>query len=276
MRARITPADHGPLMLRMDDVGAASKRHEVHGQTRIPLGALRLPFPGNLLWLKYLPPIKRWGPYPELTARQWHEILHVLEARRARLTVAVTAAWVEDEHRLTPFPAKFPEAARMIREGVGAGLLEVANHGLTHCLRRGGAFRPRAFTSNRAAHREFYDFLPAAEHEAHLRQAQAILEDAFGAPVVTFVPPGNLLQDVTVAAACRLGLRFLSYRAPTRLDGLLPVVGDERGITFHDRDLALGGVQRLRTLLDLAGGRAVVTVRELGEQLLREAATPRA
>lgn len=261
-------------MLRMDDVGAASKRHEIYGRTRIQLGPLPVPFPGNLLWMKYLPPIRRWGPYPELTARQWDEILSVLVARGARLTVGVTAAWVEDEGRLIPFPAKFPAAARVMREGVAAGLLEVANHGLTHCLLRGGAFRPRAFSGNRAAHREFYAFLPAEQHEAHLRRAQTILEDAFGVPVVTFVPPGNLVQEVTVAAACRLGLRFLSYRAPTRLDGPLPIVGDEQGITFHDRDLVLGGVTRLRELLDRAGGRPVVSVRDLGEQLLREAGTP--
>ena len=47
------------VALRMDDVGAASKRHEVYGVTRLRLGGLRVPFPGNLLFLKYLPPVKR-------------------------------------------------------------------------------------------------------------------------------------------------------------------------------------------------------------------------
>src|SRR5262245_46231072 len=83
-----------PLALRLDDVGAASKQHEVYGATRIPVGSLRLPFPGNLLFLKYLPPIKRWGPYPELTAAEWHAILAALAERGATLTVAVTAGWV--------------------------------------------------------------------------------------------------------------------------------------------------------------------------------------
>ena len=46
-------------MIRMDDVGAASKRHEVYGLTRLALGPFRVPFPGNWLWLKYLPPFKR-------------------------------------------------------------------------------------------------------------------------------------------------------------------------------------------------------------------------
>jgi hypothetical protein len=81
-----------PMMIRMDDVGAASKRHEVYGLTRLNVGPVRLPFPGNLLWLKYLPPIKRWGPYRELTASEWHAILETLTAAGARMTVGVTAA----------------------------------------------------------------------------------------------------------------------------------------------------------------------------------------
>src|SRR5438093_10970849 len=104
-------------MLRMDDVGAASKRHEVYGHTRIPIGPLRVPFPGNLLWLKYVPPIKRWGPYRELAASDWRAILDVLAEAGARLTVAVTAAWVEDDGTPTPFPTKFPDAAEVLRGG---------------------------------------------------------------------------------------------------------------------------------------------------------------
>ena len=58
------------VALRMDDVGAASKRNEVYGLTRVaPRAESALPFPGSFLFLKYLPPIKRWGPYRELTGR---------------------------------------------------------------------------------------------------------------------------------------------------------------------------------------------------------------
>src|SRR5207247_10709573 len=94
-------------MIRMDDVGAASKRHEVYGVTRLALGPFRIPFPGNCLCLKYEPPIKRWGPYRELSAAEWHGILELLAGAGARMTVAVTAAWVEDDGTLTPFPRKF-------------------------------------------------------------------------------------------------------------------------------------------------------------------------
>ena len=257
----------GPLMIRMDDVGAASKRHEVYGLTRLPVGRLRIPFPGNWLWLKYVPPIKRWGPYRELAAPEWYEILEALTRAGARMTVAVTAAWVEDDATLTPFPRKFPDAAQAIRAGVDAGLLEVANHGLTHCLLADHAFRPRLFSGNRSSHREFYDFLPPEAQEANIRCAQAILSDAFGVAIVTLVPPGNLLQPVTAELARRHGVRYLSYRAATTRAGILPIVGDDAGVVFHDRDVVLGGVSWLRARLEAVRGREVVFVRELGERL---------
>lgn len=258
----------GASMLRMDDVGAASKRHEVYGATRLSLGTLRIPFPGNLLWLKYVPPFKQWGPYPELSATEWRQIVGLLSSTSARLTVAVTAAWVEDDGTLTPFPAKFPEVTAVLREGVRAGLLEIANHGLTHCLLERGAFRPKAFRGNRSFHREFYDFVPPEIQDAHIARAQDVLSDTFHTSIVTFVPPGNLLGPVTVEIARRHGIRFLSYRAPSRTDGVLPVVGDECGVAFHDRDVVLHGVGWLHRALDRLRGRPVLFVRELGERLL--------
>jgi hypothetical protein len=256
----------------MDDVGAASKRHEIYGITRIPLGRWRVPFPGNFLWLKYLPGIKRWGRYAELAASEWRAAFQLLADARAHLTVAVTAAWVEDDGALTPYAQRFPEAAAALRDGVAAGLVEIANHGLTHCLLRDGAFRPRAFAGNRSFHREFYDFIPPDEQRAHIARAQDLLTDAFKTEVVTFVPPGNLLQRATLEAARDVGLRFASFRAPTSLDGPLPVIGDERGVAFHDRDIVLGGVGWLESLLSARRGVEILQVKELGARLLREAA----
>ena len=109
------------VALRLDDVGAASKLHEVYGLTRVRVGTLAVPFPGNFLFLKYLPPIKRWGPYRELSASDWEGVLAALEAAHARMTVAVTAGWVESDGGVTPFPRKFPAAAGVIREGVRRG-----------------------------------------------------------------------------------------------------------------------------------------------------------
>ena len=257
------------IILRMDDVGAASKRHEVYGITRIPIGPWRAPFPGNFLWLKYLPGIKRWGRYAELGAPQWRAILEALADAGAHLTVAVTAAWVEDDGALTPYAQRFPEAAAVLREGIAAGLVEIANHGLTHCLLDDNAFRPRAFVGNRAFHREFYEFVPLDTQRMHLARAQALLADAFKTEIVTFVPPGNLLQAATLEVARDVGLRFASFRATTALDGPLTVIGDERGVVFHDRDVVRRGARWLRETLAAHGDAEILQVKELGERLLR-------
>lgn len=256
-----------PLALRMDDVGAASKRHEIHGLTRIALGRVRVPFPGNFLFLKYCPPIRRWGPYRELTAGEWTAILTALEASRARMTVAVTAGWVERDGSVVPFPRKFPDAAAVLREGARRGRIEVANHGYTHCLLDDRRFRPRPFAGNRQYHREFFDWLPEEVHRDHLRRAQDILQDFLGAPVLTLVPPGNLFSRKTLAAAAETGLRYVSCRDALRLgphEGLA-FVDDAEVTAIHDRDLVLGGLGRLAALLCERPPGGFVTVREIAE-----------
>ena len=205
-----------PWALRMDDVGAASKRWEVYGVTRVALGPVTLPFPGNFLFLKYIPPIKRWGPYRELSPHEWDGILGALEAAGARMTVAITAGWVEADGRVTPFPLKFPEQARLLREAAARRLVEVANHGYTHCVLRDALFRPRLFAGNRPYHREFHDWLSDEVHHEHVQRAQAILQEFVGEPVVTFVPPGNVFTKATLAAAVEVGIRYVSCLDPDR------------------------------------------------------------
>ncbi len=253
------------VALRLDDVGAASKQHEVYG--RISLGRWIIPGLGNFLFLKYLPPIKRWGPYRELTAAEWETILALLEGARSRMTVGVTAGWVEADGRVVPFPLKFPHAAAVIREGARRGLLEVANHGYTHCLLQDRLFRPRLFSGNRQYHREFYDWLPEEAHREHLHRSQEILQSYFGTPIETFVPPGNVLSAKTVAAAPAAGIRYISCLAALRwgpADGVT-FVDDARVVAFHDRDLVLGGADFLRRLLESRGGERFLTVRELAQ-----------
>jgi len=253
------------VALRLDDVGAASKQHEVYGVTRINVGRLALPFPGNLLFLKYLPPIKRWAPYPELTASQWERILASLAGAGAKLTVAVTAGWVERDGRIVPFPEKFPAAAEILREGVGRGLLEIANHGYTHCVLEDGLFRPRLFSGNRPYHREFYDWLPEGVHREHLERAQEILGSWFGA-IETLVPPGNVLSAKTVAAAPAVGIRFISRAggAPTDAPNGVTFVDDTRVVVLHDRDLVRRGLGRLERQIAAHRGARFVSVGELG------------
>ena len=251
--------------LRLDDVGAASKRHEIYGRTR--LGPVR--FPGNWLFLKYLPGIKRWGPYRELRAREWERLLALLDRAGSRMTVAITAGWVEWDGRIVPFPVKFPDEAAAIREGVVAGLLEVANHGYTHCVLARMAFRPRAFASNRACHREFLDSVPEGEQREHLARSQGILQDCFATEIVTFVPPGNALTRATAAMAVEHGLQFLSCRRAATLGPVpgLTVVDGDRVVDLHDRDIVVGGVEALAGVLARRPTGGFRTVREVGARL---------
>jgi peptidoglycan/xylan/chitin deacetylase (PgdA/CDA1 family) len=259
------------VALRLDDVGAASKQHEVYGLTRVRVGRAALPFPGNLLFLKYLPPIKRWGPYPEIAAAQWELILAALARAGARMTVAVTAGWVERDGAIVPFPRKFPDAARVLREGADRGLLEVANHGYTHCVVKDGLFRPRLFSGNRMYHREFYDWLPERTHREHLGRAQDILCSWIGASVETFVPPGNVLSPKAVAIAPSVGIRYISRTggAPAGGDHGVTFVDESRIRAFHDRDLIRGGLEDLDRRIAAEHGARLVTVGELG-RLQRE------
>src|SRR3989344_8749146 len=124
------------IVFRLDDVGASSKRFDVYGREVFSLFGKNIPVSrvSNFFFMKYIPPFKKWAPYRELNVPEWLEILKMLREFKARMTVGMTASWVERDQRQAPFPVKFPGQAAVIREGVQAGLIEVANHGLTHCV----------------------------------------------------------------------------------------------------------------------------------------------
>jgi peptidoglycan/xylan/chitin deacetylase (PgdA/CDA1 family) len=252
-----------PLALRLDDVGAASKRYEVYAQRDLHLGPLRVP--GNLLFLKALPPFKAWGPYREMRPAEWAAVFATLEESGAVLTVGVTAAWVNWDGSLTPFPERFPGEAAALREGVEAGLIEIANHGLTHCVLAGHAFRPAWRHGNRKAHREFWESVPVAVQEEHLRRSQAILQETFGVEVITFVPPGNVFTEDTLALAARCGLRIVSCATPPRAHPDLRIIGNQGVLAFHDREIVREGVGWLRAQLAEHRGQRFCFVRDLAE-----------
>jgi len=252
-----------PLALRLDDVGAASKRYEVYARRDLRLGPLRLS--GNLLFLKALPPFKAWGPYREMRPAEWTAVFAVLEEAGAVLTVGVTAAWVNWDGSLTPFSERFPGEAAALREGAEAGLIEIANHGLTHCILDGLAFRPAWRHGNRKAHREFWESVPVVVQEEHLRRSQAILQETFGVDVITFVPPGNVFTDNTLTLAARCGLRVVSCDTPPREHADLHIVGNRDVLAFHDREIVLEGVGWLRARLAEHRGRRFCFVRDLAE-----------
>ena len=151
----------------------------------------------------------------------------------------------EADGSVIPFPKKFPGAAAAIRAGVDRGLLEVANHGYTHCVLQDGLFRSRLFSGNRTYHREFHEWLPADVHRDHLKRAQDILEGFLGRPVVTFVPPGNVFAAATLEAAAAAGIRYVSCLNAHRAGPVpgITFVDDGDVVSIHDRDIVHPGAQ---------------------------------
>ena len=230
------------LALRIDDIGASSKKYEVYSNRGYGLC--------NILFLKYLSSFRAWGPYRELTAREWESVFEVLKRYNARLTVAITSCWVDFYGKLIPFPLKFPDQAKKIKQGLLSGLLEIANHGLTHCVTDKLRFRPRLFTSNRKYHREFWEWIPEREHFRHIRDSQEVLQDYFETKIVTFVPPGNVYTDATLRACVKNGIRIINCNTGTKNMKGVKILGNERTIDFHDREIVLKGVQWLEGKLN--------------------------
>jgi peptidoglycan/xylan/chitin deacetylase (PgdA/CDA1 family) len=234
------------IIFRMDDVGAASKKWEVYGKGYLDcvFFKLRLPLVTNFLFMKYLPMFKSWGPYDELTAGQWTEILDILRESDSSMTVGITAGWVEKDGTIIPFPEKFPEQAKVIRQGLREGLLDIANHGLTHCVV--GKHLPRWFSSNRTYHREFWSWIPFDTQREHIERSQKILTDFFGAEIRTFIPPGNIWTDDTEKFAFKNELRYLSSDQRITPDGKKSngiTYVSNNVFTFHDREPSLHGTE---------------------------------
>ena len=194
--------------LRLDDIGASSKRWEVYSRWR----------PANVGPLKWVWPFKAWGPYREMTPKELDNLFAACELHGSRMTVAVTAAWVERDGTLTPYPVKFPEQAMVIKKWADLGIVEVANHGLTHCVR--GQHRPRWLQGNRRWHREFFPGMSKAEMLERVHAAQTILSRWLRKAPMTFVPPG--------------------YQFPFELAHPRVIRSALGGLVWHDRDLVAG------------------------------------
>lgn len=224
----------------MDDIGASTKQFEVYSKT----------FIGNFLVLKYFPPFKAWAPYDEISPETWKNIIGILIKEKIRLTVAVTASWVDGKNNLTPFPEKFPKQAKILKEALKGNIIEIANHGLTHCVV--GKHLPGLFSSNRQFHREFYSYLPDELIKEHLNKSQEILEDYFEEKIVTLVPPGNVCSEFTEEYANTIGLINISAK-------------DADVFAFHDRDITTKGIEWLENTINTFKNTQtkIVTIKEL-------------
>ena len=240
------------IALRIDDIGASTKRFEVYSKRKF----------GNFLFLKYLNGFKAWGPYREMIVSEWIEIFNILRECSAKLTVGITAAWVERNGDYIPFPEKYPDEADVLKDGLDEGLLEIANHGLTHCVVR--KHLPRAFSSNRRFHREFWDWIPREDHFAHLEQSQEILQSYFETEITTLIPPGNVISQDTVDAAKENGIKRINCLTDQSSNGEVSIIGNEYIIDFHDREIVLEGVEWLFNKLELLSkDREFVFIKEL-------------
>ncbi|MBN1457809.1 MAG: polysaccharide deacetylase family protein [Sedimentisphaerales bacterium] len=227
------------LALRIDDIGASSKQFEVYSKKFKGLG--------NIFFFKYLPWFRAWGPYREMTASEWDKVFDILQEFKAKLTVAVTACWVEKDCTLTPFHEKFEDQAKALKKALKAGLIEIANHGLTHCVV--GQHLPGLILSNRKFHREFWPWLPEKLHFQHVEQSQKILQDYFDTSIKTFVPPGNVFADTTIEAAKKFGIEIINCQTQNNSKNGIRILSNEKIKAFHDRELVLEGVNWLRKLL---------------------------
>ena len=238
------------LALRIDDIGASSKQFEVYSKRP----------GGNFLFLKYLPGFRAWGQYKELDVGQWEKVFDVLAEYKAKLTVAVTACWVEKDGQLVPYPRKFPQQAAMLKKAVGDEVIEIANHGLTHCV--AGRHLPRLFSSNRKFHREFWDWLDEKKHYEHMEKSQNILQDYFQVKITTLVPPGNVFSEATIDAAAKNGICCINCQTD-KTHGSMKIIGNKDIFAFHDRELVLYGIDWLRRQLVKNKSAEYVFVREL-------------
>ena len=229
------------ICLRIDDIGACTKRFEVYSKNRI----------GNLFFLKYISPFKAWGPYNEMDDAQWQLVLDLLIKYSAKLTVGITASWVEKDSNMVPFPEKFPAQARVIKQGYKKGLLEIANHGFTHCVV--GKHLPRLFSSNRKYHREFWDWIPREIHFEHLEKSQAIFQEWLGERPTTLIPPGNVYAVETLEAAKKHGIERINSYIDHGVESSVRIINNDQIDAFHDREIVLEGVEFLTDKLKSYG-----------------------
>jgi len=240
------------IVLRMDDVGASTKHFEVYSKK---------PF-GNFLFFKYLPFFRAWPKYDELSASQWEEIIELLIKTRAKLTLGLTTTWVNKDSSLTSFPEKFPKQAEILKQAHKDEIVEIANHGLTHCVV--GKHLPKLFSSNRKYHREFWDWISREVHFDHIEKSQIILEDWLGTAPSSFIPPGNVYSQDTLDALYNNSIRLINSSVnPKSMNCSINYVNEDKVDAFHDKELSLMGIDWLASKIESHKDKQFKLLREL-------------
>ena len=257
------------IALRIDDFFSCTKKYEASGKEFITIcgKAIYISRLSNFLFLKYVPGFRNRLPCKEMTIPGLESMFNIIERNNAKVTIGVTAAWVEKDGSLVPFFDKFPNRAKFLKEKVKSGIVEIANHGFTHCIE--GKHRPHLFRQNRTFHREFWSWVPQEVHREHLNKSQKLLSEYFDCSVVTFVPPGNVWTKDTENFAYNAGIKYLSsyeHLAPTgQISNNITYIGNSKVIALHDRDVILNGEHWFKDLLDKNSDKEIITVKEMGE-----------
>ena len=234
------------IFLRIDDIGASTKRYEIYSKFGFGIG--------NILFLKYIKPFKAWGPYRELKADDWKKVFDILSSLNAKLTVGVTATWVEKDGTLVPFPDKYPAQSELLKNADQQGLIEIANHGLTHCVV--GKHLPKLFSGNRKYHREFWDWQPKKIHDDHIAKSQLIFKDWLGKSPTTLIPPGNVYSKDTLKASEKNGIKVINSYMNFNIKSNVKIVNDDSIDPFHDKELVEDGLDFLRNKIKSYRGEA--------------------
>jgi peptidoglycan/xylan/chitin deacetylase (PgdA/CDA1 family) len=168
--------------------------------------------------------------YDDYSARSPTElersILDIFRRHRAHVTFSVIPyARVDDDADPTPkevVPLTL-EKARLLRDAMEEGFLEVAQHGYSHQrvpnMRRAFLEPPRRY------HSEFSGDAPAVQSRK-ISDGRALLEERLATKIHTFVPPWNGYDRHTLEVLAELGFRAISaaLRGPVALDSPLRFV----------------------------------------------------
>jgi hypothetical protein len=228
--ALVRPDFRGVLALRLDDPGAAVKRH-----------------------------LASWR-HDDVSAAAWSMLWDALGVD-GRFSIFCCPGWVTAEGAVAPSRQASPAEWEWIDASVARGAADLECHGYTHLHPDLGAWRaaPDRFT-NAGWYRELWPPAASAEPPVEVQQAVLAAWQAACGRASALVAPGEGWGCNTVVAAQRAGLRLFNSWGACRLDTPVPTwsvgVGSpyldqpgpewfEAGLPvvgyWHDRDMAVHG-----------------------------------
>lgn len=203
--ALAVPDLRGVLVLRLDDPGAATKRH-----------------------------LEGWA-HADVPIEAWRRLWAALD-EGGRVSVFCCPGWVTDHGTVVASRDASPAEWAALDEGVRRGVADLECHGYTHMDPDLTAWRsaPDRRTDERW-YRELWPLRAAAEPSVDAQsRVLAAWQGACG-PGTALVAPGEAWGLNTVRAARRLGFRLFNSWGICRLDLRVPAWSTEVGSPYLDR-----------------------------------------